>query len=101
MVANERKKPAKSVSATGTASTKHPVLGSVFARTPKSPDDLRQIRGLGPTFEKRLHELGIYQYSQIMKWKTSQVDEIAKLVGTTDRLISAWIEEAAKLRQGE
>jgi predicted flap endonuclease-1-like 5' DNA nuclease len=92
------KKPSP-VSREQKSSTRHPLLGRVYLQEPKTQDDLRQIRGLGPVLEKRLHALGIYQFSQIEKWNLSIKSEIAKLIGTSDRMIANWVEQAEKFRQ--
>jgi small subunit ribosomal protein S1 len=39
-------------------------------------DDLKKIKGVGPAFEKRLHEAGIFHFWQIAALTESQVNEL-------------------------
>ena len=55
---------------------------------PKSPDDLKKIKGVGPKLEKVLNGLGIYTYAQIAVWKKAEVewvDDHLKFKGRIDR----------------
>lgn len=37
-------------------------------------DDLKRIRGVGPVLEKRLHELGVFQFRQVALWTDADID---------------------------
>lgn len=37
------------------------------------PDDLKQIKGVGPKLEKLLHSLGVYHFDQIAGWTPAHV----------------------------
>jgi NADH-quinone oxidoreductase subunit E len=41
-------------------------------------DDLKQIRGIGPKFERALHARGIRSFSQIAAWTASELEELAR-----------------------
>ncbi len=55
---------------------------------PKSPDDLKKIKGVGPKLEGVLNGLGIYSYDQIARWKKAEVewvDDHLNFKGRIDR----------------
>ena len=62
------------------------------------PDDLRQIKGIGPKIATILNELGICSYAQIAAWTPDDVASInahLKFKGRVER--EAWIEQATAL----
>lgn len=65
-------------------------------------DDLRQIKGIGPTIEARLLDLGVRHYSQIASWSEDDINQIAeKLDWQAGRIISDdWIGQARQLLAG-
>ncbi|WP_159589283.1 dipeptide ABC transporter ATP-binding protein [Chelativorans xinjiangense] len=67
-------------------------------RTPRTPDDLKLISGVGPKLEAMLNGLGIYTYAQIAAWKKAErqwVDEHLKLKGRIER--EDWVKQAKAL----
>jgi NADH-quinone oxidoreductase subunit E len=38
-----------------------------------TPDDLKQIKGVGPKLEELLHSMGFYHYDQIAAWTADEV----------------------------
>ena len=65
---------------------------------PKSPDDLKQIKGVGPKLEGVLNGLGVYTYDQVARWKKSEVewvDDHLKFKGRIDR--DEWIPQCKKM----
>jgi len=59
---------------------------------PKSPDDLKKIKGVGPKLEGVLNGLGIYSYDQVARWKKAEVewvDDHLKFKGRIER--DEWI----------
>ncbi|MGY6535961.1 MAG: NADH-quinone oxidoreductase subunit E [Pararhodobacter sp.] len=66
-----------------------------------APDDLKQIKGVGPVLEEKLNALGIWHYSQIAAWGPDEiawVDGSLNFKGRIDR--DGWIEQAAALARG-
>ena len=56
---------------------------------PSEPDDLTQIKGIGPTFARRLKEAGIVTYRQLAR---TTPDDLEQRPG-----VDEWVEEAAQL----
>jgi NADH-quinone oxidoreductase subunit E len=69
------------------------------------PDDLKQIKGVGPKLEKMLNEMGIWHFDQIASWGPGEVAWMdANLKGFRGRVSrDGWVEQARALaqRQGE
>ena len=64
-------------------------------------DDLKEISGIGPALEEKLHGLGIYHYRQIAALNADEIaaiDETLNFKGRIER--DGWLDQAAKLAQG-
>ncbi len=63
-------------------------------------DDLQQIKGIGPSIEKTLNELGIYRYHQIAEMDEVEIDRVAQqLRGFRSRVYREdWIGQARDLQ---
>lgn len=69
--------------------------GRVYDSAPDQVDDLKQISGVGPALEEKLHSFGIYQFSQIAEWGDEQVstfDDLLSFKGRIER--DNWIAQA-------
>ncbi len=66
------------------------------------PDDLKQIKGVGPKLEKTLHGMGIYHFDQISTWGPSEQawmdDNLEGFKGRASR--DNWVEQAKTLAEG-
>ncbi len=65
---------------------------------PAEIDDLKQISGIGPKIEGILHDLGIFKFAQISKWKKAErdwVDGYLRFKGRIER--DEWIKQAKTL----
>lgn len=66
------------------------------------PDDLKQIKGVGPKLEKTLHEMGIYHFDQIAEWGPKEQawmdDNLAGFKGRATR--DEWVPQAKTLAAG-
>jgi large subunit ribosomal protein L21 len=61
-------------------------------------DDLKQLSGVGPALEKKLHAAGVTTFAQIAEWSEADVaamDEKLSFKGRIER--EGWIEQAKKL----
>lgn len=66
------------------------------------PDDLKQIRGVGPKLETLVNELGFYHFDQIAAWTPAEVAWVdANLTGFKGRVSrDGWVEQARVLAAG-
>ncbi len=66
------------------------------------PDDLKQIKGVGPKLEKTLHGMGIYHFDQIAGWGPKEQawidDNLEGFKGRASR--DNWVEQAKVLAAG-
>ncbi|MEO0774041.1 MAG: 50S ribosomal protein L21 [Pseudomonadota bacterium] len=64
-------------------------------------DDLKQLSGVGPALEKKLHEAGVTTFAQVAAWTEDDVaamDEKLSFKGRIER--EGWIEQAKTLAKG-
>ena len=61
-------------------------------------DDLKKIRGIGPTIEEALNKMGTYTYVQIAKWTARDIARIAQKLDTLPDRIKRdnWVNGAKK-----
>lgn len=66
------------------------------------PDDLKQIKGVGPKLEKLLHSLGFYHFDQVASWTADEVawvdENLEGFKGRVSR--DGWVEQAKILAAG-
>jgi len=77
-----------------------PKPAKVVAEAPAdgAMDDLKQLSGVGPALEKKLHAAGVTTFAQIAAWTEEDVaamDEKLSFKGRIER--EGWIEQAKKL----
>jgi predicted flap endonuclease-1-like 5' DNA nuclease len=79
------------------AADRPPALDSA----PRDRDNLRRIKGIGQGFEKRLNQLGIYRYAQIVAWTDAQQAWISAELGFPGRVErDDWPKQASRLVKG-
>ncbi len=64
-------------------------------------DDLKQLSGVGPALEKKLHAAGVTTFAQIAAWGKSEIaefDEKLSFKGRIER--EGWVAQAKKLAKG-
>lgn len=66
------------------------------------PDDLKQIKGVGPKLEDLLHENGVTRFAQIAAWTDSEIDRFAEKIGSMGGRIRSddWVTQARTLSEG-
>jgi predicted flap endonuclease-1-like 5' DNA nuclease len=66
------------------------------------PDNLKEIKGVGPKLEKMLHTMGFYHFDQIANWTADEVAWVnANLEGFKGRVTrDNWVEQAKILASG-
>ncbi|WHZ29972.1 MAG: hypothetical protein OJF51_004774 [Nitrospira sp.] len=64
----------------------------------KQEDDLKKIHGIGPAFAQTLHKMGTRTFIQIARWKSEDIEKIAKKLDTDPERIKRenWIADAKK-----
>ena len=66
------------------------------------PDDLKQIKGVGPKLEKTLHGMGLFHFDQIASWGPKELawmdDNLAGFKGRASR--DEWVSQAKTLAEG-
>ena len=66
------------------------------------PDDLKQIKGVGPKLEQTLHNMGLYHFDQIASWGPKEQawvdDNLAGFKGRATR--DDWVNQAKTLAAG-
>ena len=85
----EREFPTESVTA-------DPALGVIYLGDPSHVDDLREIRGIGPAIEQKLHDHGVFCFRQIAHWSDENVRAFSERLGCfPDRIRrDEWVEQA-------
>ena len=64
-------------------------------------DDLKQLSGIGPALEKKLHEAGVTTFAQIAAWTADDVAEMDEKLSFKGRIErEGWIEQAKELAKG-
>ncbi|MEP3629876.1 MAG: 50S ribosomal protein L21 [Hyphomicrobiales bacterium] len=72
--------------------------GALFAAQDGEPDDLKEISGVGPVLEKKLHALGITKFAQVAAFTAddiAKVDDALSFKGRIER--DNWLDQAAEL----
>jgi predicted flap endonuclease-1-like 5' DNA nuclease len=66
------------------------------------PDDLKQIKGVGPVLEQLLHSLGFYHFDQVANWTAEEVAWVDEnLEGFKGRVTrDEWVAQAKILAAG-
>lgn len=66
------------------------------------PDDLKQIKGVGPKLEKTLHEMGLFHFDQIASWGATELawmdDNLEGFKGRASR--DEWVAQSKILAAG-
>ena len=65
-------------------------------------DDLKQLSGVGPALEKKLHEAGVTTFAQIAAWGPKDIEEFDEKLSFKGRIErEGWVEQAKTLAKGE
>lgn len=79
------------------------LLKSVGKADESNKDDLKKITGIGPAFEKKLNEIGLYTYEQISNLKKNDINNLSNMEGVSAEKIESdnWVESAKGLMEGK
>jgi len=78
-----------------------PKAAKAAPKASAAADDLKQLSGVGPALEKKLHEAGVTTFAQIAGWSAADVtdmDEKLSFKGRIER--EGWIAQAKELTKG-
>ena len=93
-------KPAKEVKAEKDAKTKKSAPVKEKKVTAGS-DDLKQLSGVGPALEKKLHAAGVKSFEQIAAWSAKDVKAINEKISSKGRVEKeGWIDQAKEKLKG-
>ncbi len=75
------------------------LFNSIGTALKADADDLKQINGIGPAYEEKLNEIGIYTFQQISKLKAADREQLSALDGVTREKIESeeWVKQAKEL----
>ena len=64
-----------------------------------APDDLKRIKGIGPSFERKLRTLGVNSYADVAGWTAADIERISEALAILPQRIArdGWIESAREL----
>jgi predicted flap endonuclease-1-like 5' DNA nuclease len=95
---------AAAIMATGGAAAGAVTLTDIGVPTTRGePDNLRQLKGVGPKLAALLNQLGITRFDQIAAWSEADVARVDSSLGTfKGRIVrDDWIEQAGYLARGD
>ena len=71
------------------------IIGSADA---KDADDLKQLTGVGPAYEKKLNGIGVFTFQQVSKLNKKSKDILETLLKSPGRVErDGWVKEAKEL----
>ncbi len=97
-----KKAPAKSAAPAPAAEGPGTKPETLSAARDGGPDDLKQIKGVGPKLEALLHSMGFYHFDQVGNWGADEVAWVDQnLQGFKGRVSrDNWVEQAKILAEG-
>ena len=94
-------KPAKKVKPSTEAKAKKPAPTKEKKAAAKVVDDLKQLSGVGPALEKKLHAAGVKSFEQIAAWTAKDAEEINEKISSKGRVEKeGWIDQAKEKLKG-
>ena len=94
-------KPAKEVKSEKVAKTKKSAPVKEKKVTTSVSDDLKQLSGVGPALEKKLHAAGVTSFEQIAAWSAKDAEAINEQISSKGRVEKeGWIDQAKEKLKG-
>ena len=94
-------KSAKAVKPSTEAKAKKPAPAKEKKAAAKVVDDLKQLSGVGPALEKKLHAAGVKSFEQIAAWTAKDAEEINEKISSKGRVEKeGWIDQAKEKLKG-
>ena len=94
-------KPVKEVKPEKDEKTKKSAPAKEKKVTASVSDDLKQLSGVGPALEKKLHAAGVKSFEQIAAWSAKDVEAINEKISSKGRVEKeGWIDQAKDKLKG-
>ena len=94
-------KPVKEVKPEKDKKTKKSAPAKEKKVTASVSDDLKQLSGVGPALEKKLHAAGVKSFEQIAAWSAKDVEAINEKISSKGRVEKeGWIDQAKDKLKG-
>ena len=94
-------KPTKAVKPSMEAKAKKSAPTKEKKAAAKVVDDLKQLSGVGPALEKKLHAAGVKSFEQIAAWTAKDAEEINEKISSKGRVEKeGWIDQAKEKLKG-
>ena len=94
-------KPVKEVKPEKEAKAKKSAPAKEKKVTTTVSDDLKQLSGVGPALEKKLHAAGVKSFEQIAAWSKKDVEAINEKISSKGRVEKeGWIDQAKEKLKG-
>ena len=94
-------KPAKEAKPEKEAKAKKSAPAKEKKVTTTVSDDLKQLSGVGPALEKKLHAAGVKSFEQIAAWSAKDVEAINEKISSKGRVEKeGWIDQAKEKLKG-
>ena len=94
-------KPVKEVKPEKEAKAKKSAPAKEKKVTTTVSDDLKQLSGVGPALEKKLHAAGVKSFEQIAAWSTKDAEAINEKIASKGRVEKeGWIDQAKEKLKG-
>jgi len=94
-------KSAKAVKPSTEAKAKKPAPTKEKKAAANVVDDLKQLSGVGPALEKKLHAAGVKSFEQIAAWTAKDAEEINEKISSKGRVEKeGWIDQAKEKLKG-
>ncbi|MFY0597340.1 MAG: NADH-quinone oxidoreductase subunit NuoE [Cognatishimia sp.] len=93
---------AKKAAASDKTPAKKPAAKKPAKKATSGADDLKELKGVGPALEKKLHAQGVTTFAQIAEWGPADIadmDDKLSFKGRIER--DGWVEQAKRLAAGE
>ena len=99
--AKKDSKSAKAVKPSTEAKAKKPAPTKEKKAAANVVDDLKQLSGVGPALEKKLHAAGVKSFEQIAAWTAKDAEEINEKISSKGRVEKeGWIDQAKEKLKG-
>lgn len=90
-------KPAAKAKAAPKVAAKTEAASKAAPKAVAGADNLKELSGVGPALEKKLHAEGITAFAQIAKWTDADVEDFGEKLSFKGRIErEGWIEQAKK-----